>query len=206
MPKATPLWKRILRVLGLTTLICGTVVGAVCWLYWDEVERLIQPHWQEFAHGKVLEAASRYGANLPEVDEVRLKLLHEVPTSSSDKSYEPPGSDETYYVIKEKTVTGEEARAIAVLWRHLIWDQGGGAACFQPHHMVEFRNRGKTILESAVCFHCSRVTLPILLRSSTIGVVFGEGIKLPGKPTPYPLEMALDVHLGPYIPPPRKQR
>lgn len=57
-----------------------------------------------------------------------------------------------------------------------------------------------------MCFICSNVTLPTLLGTYPIGVAFGKEFKLPGKPTPYPLEMALDGRLGPYIPPPRKGR
>jgi hypothetical protein len=206
MPKATSLWRRTLRILGLVLLVCGIVVGAVYWFYGDGVNRLVQLHWQEFARGQIQKAVTRYGKNLPEVDEVRIKLLHEVPTSSSDKIYElPVESSVTYYVINQKTLTGEEARAIATLWRQINWDEDAGAGCHMPHHVVEFRHQGKTILESTVCFICSNVTLPTLLGTSPIGVAFGKEFKLPGKPTPYPLEMALDGHLGPYIPPPRKK-
>jgi hypothetical protein len=202
----TQLWRKLFRVIGLTAAIGGLLAVIAGWLYWEGVKQLTNHYLTDFYREQQEKAVIRFGKNLPEVDEVRLTLLHEEPSASFNETYKAPApSGQMYHVINRRTVAGDQAREIATLWRQLNWGESAGAACFEPHHVIEFRHQGRIICESAVCFQCGYVTLPVFWGSPLIGVVFGE-FQDRKNPIPYPLEAVLNAHLGKYVPKPRQNR
>ena len=96
---------------------------------------------------------------LPEIDKVDILAVHR-------KGFKKPDCTRSDIVCSEfggkilasKTLSGDDAKKIAGLWRKLR--HGNGAACFSPAYVLRFYQKRKLLLMTDVCFHCCNVTLP----------------------------------------------
>ena len=61
-------------------------------------------------------------------------------------------------ILASKTLSGEGANRITMLWRKLR--RGNGAGCFAPAYVLRFYQKDKLLLATEVCFHCCNITLP----------------------------------------------
>ncbi len=61
-------------------------------------------------------------------------------------------------LLASKTLSGENANKISMLWRNLR--RGNGAGCFAPGYVLRFYQNDKLLLVTEVCFHCCNITLP----------------------------------------------
>jgi hypothetical protein len=61
-------------------------------------------------------------------------------------------------ILASKTLSGEGANRISMLWRNLR--RGNGAGCFAPGYVLRFYQQDKLLLATEVCFHCCNITLP----------------------------------------------
>jgi hypothetical protein len=101
--------------------------------------------------------ADEFGYKLPEVDEIEVMAL-----GSRDFSM-PDGPDRVaHYAIFGRTVLhGEEAENVAKLWRHLLRGRGFSAMCHEPAYALRFRQHGKLLFETTICWACHNYTIPV---------------------------------------------
>ncbi|MBX7218710.1 MAG: hypothetical protein K1Y36_02080 [Blastocatellia bacterium] len=59
----------------------------------------------------------------------------------------------------QKVFTGEKAESIGSMWRGMQ-ESWMGVGCFDPAFIFRFYQKDKLLVESCVCFHCSKITLP----------------------------------------------
>lgn len=145
-----------LRVLGYGSLLAALGFIAFTW-YGDELEK----HYQAWRQKQTETAVNTYGAKLPEVDEVRLLLLSENAADAKEAPFTIPHHSRPRRYITQKTVlSGESAEEFAKLWRQLALQPHPGAACYEPHHVLQFRTSGKTLCETVLCFECGNTSLP----------------------------------------------
>lgn len=150
--------KSFQRVLTVLAFVVGISGSLLCIVYWDGVKVAFENFNRDHTLKMKTSAIARYGFNLPEVDEVRIKSLvdQEPPKHLGKYDFNHP---KPLFVVNEKVLVGDEAREVANLWRKL--DFGGlSSGCFEPHHVVQFRHKGDNLCESVVCFICENLTLP----------------------------------------------
>ena len=149
--------KRLL--LGLGTLVI--LLGA--WWVWT-----VHPPTEG-------QAIKRLGNGLPKVDRVEVialgpvaskRLLQYFPTN---EHYHVAGNaDEHRFAHRRAIVKGQEAEAIAQLWRAQTFE-GHGAACHEPGYALRFYRGPLKLLETTVCWMCSNVILPIRFELHEVG-------------------------------------
>ncbi len=101
--------------------------------------------------------AEQFGYRLPDVDEIEVMALGEEDLSA------PNGPERVAnYAIAGRTVLrGEEAEKVATLWRGLFRARGFSAMCHKPGYALRFRQRGKLLFETTVCWECHNYTIPV---------------------------------------------
>jgi hypothetical protein len=130
-----------------------------------------------------------YGSRLPVIDEVSVLTLVETDEAGNMGAFTVPYTNQKLFIRSKTLAVGVEAQQIGAQWRKLNFGDGG-AACFEPHHVLQFRHQQKVICESIVCFHCGNLTLPAFPSPILIG--FNED----GAASPFPklkslLEMSI---------------
>jgi hypothetical protein len=107
----------------------------------------------------------RYVTALPAADKVEVLLVFVLqPNMWGEFDCEQPDvickpqSGMPVRVVAAKTLTGEEANKLSLLWRRL--KPGNGAGCFSPGYLLRFSAHGQVLLEAEVCFHCHNIALP----------------------------------------------
>lgn len=157
-----------LRMLGYGVLLAALGFIAFVW-YSDD----LQTHYHAWRQKQAETAVNTYGAKLPEVDEVRLLLLSDNASNAKDTPFTiPHHSRPQRYITQKAVLTGESAEEFAKLWRQLTLQPHPGAACYEPHHVLQFRANGKTLCETVLCFQCGNTSLPAF--PSSVLVSFDE--------------------------------
>lgn len=96
---------------------------------------------------------------LPKVDRVTLYKIK----PKSERDPRPSGEYEA-----EKTLTGEDAEAVAALWRGLGFGPNP-SKCHIPRHEIRFFQGKRVVATAAVCFECENLTFPAVKDSETLG-------------------------------------
>jgi hypothetical protein len=63
-----------------------------------------------------------------------------------------------YKILGSKSLRGEDANMVSMMWRRLR--RGNGAGCFAPAYLLRFYQNDKLFLAAEVCFHCCNIKLP----------------------------------------------
>jgi hypothetical protein len=77
-------------------------------------------------------------------------------------------------ISSAKIVEGQQAQAIASMWRSQAFDLNYSAACHEPPYAIKFYSRGKVVLYASICWGCSNI---VILEP----VVSGQGFNSRGK-------------------------
>ena len=148
--------QRLKKLVIWGALIC-LILFSLAYAFSSKLEKMIG-HWME---RETQASISRYGANLPPVDEVRVLQIDDTPSGQGFGAYHFP----FYYdlpdmtIVSEKTVVGEEAQKVANLWRAMRLRTDFMALCYKPHHVIQFRAHGSVVCEAVPCFLCGNTTL-----------------------------------------------
>jgi hypothetical protein len=117
--------------------------------------------------GRAYLASQEVGRFLPTVDEVEILALDgEVPTGTPD-SFPPDMGPNSIGAVNRQTVRGAEAEGIASIWRQIRFDRPFRPTfppitlCHHPYYALRFRDHGKLLLETSVCWKCASYTLPV---------------------------------------------
>lgn len=101
--------------------------------------------------------AEEFGYRLPDVDEVEVMSL-------GDDNLAAP-NDKTHFarhlVVGNTMLHGNDATKVATLWRSLRRGRGFSAMCHDPVYALRFRQHGKMIFETSICWKCHNYTIPI---------------------------------------------
>ena len=101
--------------------------------------------------------AEQFGYRLPNVDELEVMALGE-PDLSVPNGLERVAN---YAISGRAILRGEEAEKVATLWRSLFRGRGFSAMCHKPGYALRFRQRGKLLFETTVCWECHNYTIPV---------------------------------------------
>lgn len=107
--------------------------------------------------------ADEFGYRLPDVDEVQIMGLRgDDAVASNDENH-----FESYLVLGHAVLHGDDATKITNLWRSLRRSRGFSAMCHDPVYALRFRQRGKVIFETTICWKCHNYTIPMGLFGRT---------------------------------------
>ncbi|MHA3774244.1 hypothetical protein ACXR0O_22180 [Verrucomicrobiota bacterium sgz303538] len=142
-------------VLGVVVFL--VVSSALGYVFRDELLGLAK----EYVQRETQRSISRYGSGLPPIDEVRLLHVEDHSTGTGLGTYRIPFYDPPeMFIVAEKTLSGDEAQEVARQWRALQLHTRYIAGCYNPHHVIQFRSRGRVICEAVACFGCGNTTIP----------------------------------------------
>ena len=117
----------------------------------------------------------KYGAGLPAVDEVRILHIEDPLHWQGHGTYHVPFSDgPDMIIVSDRTLSGNDAQDVADQWRSLQLQTRYMAGCYDPHHVVQFRAKGKTICEAVVCFMCGNTSLPAFPITTRVSFEYGS--------------------------------
>jgi len=165
--------KGILRILFLLGLAISIAVLASVLVYHEGVSAILTEYEQSFKIHQKASAMAAYGNSLSEIDEVRLLVLVETNETGSYEEFKAPYTSQKLFIKSSAVLANEEAQQIASLWRKLSFGDGG-AACFEPHHVLQFRKHQRLVCESVVCFLCGNLTLPSFPSPVLVGFHTGD--------------------------------
>lgn len=136
-------------------LVRGAIIGAGLLL----VGFCFRDFWfgqmRTYLLGMVEVRAEESGHLLPEVDEIEVIALDAYAvTATADTALGHP-------VSRRSTLRGADAVKVAGLWRYLRRGRGFSAMCHNPVYVLRFRQRGRLLLETSVCWRCHNYTLPV---------------------------------------------
>jgi hypothetical protein len=94
---------------------------------------------------------------MPGVDEIEVMSLGDL----DDTSPNGPERIEHYTIVRRATLYGEDAKKAAELWRHIRRGTEFSAVCHNPAYALRFRQGGKLIFETTVCWECHNFTIPV---------------------------------------------
>ena len=100
--------------------------------------------------------AEEFGYRLPDVDEVAIMSLGDEVAMPNDENH-----FERYGVLGHVVLHGDDATKVANLWRSLRRGRGYSAMCHDPVYALRFRQRGKVLFETTICWKCHNYTIPI---------------------------------------------
>lgn len=147
--------KRGLWAVCLLVALIGLAV-LYAYAYRDEIENKVDRYLMK----QMEHSIEQYGNKLPPVDEVKLVRFARKRSNATQRRLKVPLSENSKgYVVSEKLMAGVDAQRLATLWRGLTFVENH-TSCYDPHHVVEFRFKGKVICEAVVCFHCMNSSLP----------------------------------------------
>jgi hypothetical protein len=158
----------IKRGLWILSAILATLIALaeVLLIYRDQAQKLMD----DYLNQQLIRSTELYGTKLPQVDEVRLVRFTDTRTASLQRVIDIPlGRPSQGYVVAEKVIAGREAMHLAELWRSFTFTENH-TGCYSPHHVIEFRIKGRTICEAVVCFHCDNTSLPSFPRPVLVNV------------------------------------
>ncbi len=153
--------KRFFKKLCFYSLLLTPLVGCLGYLYQDELAELTGKWSQDFKENQQRQAIRKYGAGLPPVDEVWLfRLTEKVPEKSFGTYRLAHQKSSRMHIANKVTLKGEEAQELARVWRSLRLHNDSMAACYDPHHVIQFRAGGRILADAVVCFDCGNTSLP----------------------------------------------
>jgi hypothetical protein len=138
------IWLSALAFATLFVWLCGERIYTACIL------------------GRIEFSAAIHVRHLGAVDEVEICSLGGRPALDDPDPFEGDGP---HGVVARKTVTGRDAAEIADLWRSLPTGRDYQYMCFNPAYGLRFRNGGKLLLKTSVCWECQGLTFPALSRT-----------------------------------------
>lgn len=160
--------KRWLKRIGLGLLAVLTLAALYGYAYRDVLER----EWKFYFERETARSISRYCSDLPPVDEVRLLRLEDKPGDKNLGTFDVSYSEPTkMYIVQTMTLIGTNAQAFTSHWRALHLHPKTIAACYDPHHVIQFRANGTCISEAIVCFKCGNTTLPAIPSRTIVSFV-----------------------------------
>ena len=153
--------KRFLKKLCFYSLLLTPLFGCLGYLYHDELAGMTGKWSQDFKENQQRQAIRQYGAGLPPVDEIWLfRLTEKVPEKSFGTYRLAHEKSSRMHIANKVTLAGEEAQELAHLWRRLRLHNESMAACYDPHHVIQFRAGGRILADAVVCFDCGNTSLP----------------------------------------------
>jgi hypothetical protein len=147
MPRLSNLGKRSLW-LAVFCLVWGTFLFLTSDFWRDQ--------FKAYFLGSIEVEAQKTGRFLPPVDEAEVVLLGE----GTKTRFEDP-SIADYSVVGSATLRGEDAQKVANLWRALRRGEQFSAMCHAPLYGLRFRDEGKLIFETTVCWECQNYSIPL---------------------------------------------
>ena len=139
------------RLILCAAVVIGLFLAGYCLRgCWNEQLRI-------YVLGLAEVRADAFGYRLPAVDEIEVLALGQPDFSA------PDGADRVahYAVAGRAVLRGDEAEKAAKLWRSLRRGRGFSAMCHVPVYALRFRQHGKLLFETTVCWHCHNYTIPI---------------------------------------------
>jgi hypothetical protein len=138
-------WKKVL----IGTAIAGSLIGGFAWYFGSSVIETCAFCWYRFED-------NRLGPYLPPVDEVRVILLgglknDHAPFLESGISY--------YKILGQATLHDKDAQIVAQNWRLLPRNPLLGDLCHSPLYAFQFRDHGRLLLQTTICWHCNNYSL-----------------------------------------------
>ena len=129
----------------LGIVIMASLLGGAVWYWGASFVQASQFYWYSYED-------LRLGPYLPEVDEAKIMLLgglkdDHAPFLESGISY--------YKILGETTLHGKDAEAVAENWRYLPRNPRLSDSCHNPLYAIQFRQEGKLILQTTICWHCN---------------------------------------------------
>lgn len=110
-------------------------------------------------------AAFRVGSSttrLPRCDRVEVCLLDGKTDGVAATGF-PVRPEKAYSVILDRTtLVGDEAEALAALWRSQVFGLGFEGLCHHPAFGLRFRRGEAVVFETSVCFRCSNFSTTVL--------------------------------------------
>jgi hypothetical protein len=138
-------------------LVRGIVVFGVVVLLGFCFRSFLLRQVRAYGIGLIEVTAEELGQMLPEVDEIEVVSLDLSPSSSGLSADTVLG----YRVHARATVRGAECAKIAELWRYQRRGRDYSGMCHMPGYALRFRQQGKLIFETTVCWRCHNYSLPI---------------------------------------------
>lgn len=153
--------KRFFKKFCFYSLLLTPLFGCLVYLCQDELAELTGKWSQDFKENQQRQAILQYGTGLPPVDEIWLFRLTDKASEKSFGTYRLAHQKSSRMHIANKvTLAGEEAQELARLWRGLRLHNDSMAACYDPHHVIQFRAGGRILADAVVCFDCGNTSLP----------------------------------------------
>jgi hypothetical protein len=182
--------------LAIAALVLATAAVLLGIIYLEELER-----WQwQYEHWRTERSVERFGKGMPAVDEVR--ILHVEPLGSSPTlgTYTIPLYESTKMtIVAERTLHGNEAADLAALWRRQnLTVTHTGAACHDPHHVLQFRWKGSAVADVVICLTCGNVALPSFFSWKLVG--FEEFPPPEESPQYVELKSTIEKSVGAHVP------
>jgi hypothetical protein len=118
--------------------------------FWEEQSRI-------YILGLLDVRSEEYGISLPDADEV------DVMTLGDESGPALPGTNyiQGYPITGRTVLMGDDAMHVVKLWRFIPRSDSFLSLCFNPVYGLQFRQRGKLLFETVVCWHCSTYTIPM---------------------------------------------
>lgn len=163
-------------------VVLGVVIFLVVSLALGYVFREdLQGMAREYLRRETQRSISRYGSGLPSVDEVKLLHVEDYSTGAGLGTYRIPFRDQPeMFIVAEKMLAGEDAQELARQWRALQLHTRYMAGCHEPHHVVQFRSRGRVVCEAVVCFGCGNTSIPAFPVRTLVSFESIPGSESPG--------------------------
>lgn len=109
-----------------------------------------------YLFGLIEVRSDQFGHQLPDADEVEVMSLGRPDFSAPDG----PAYVEHYAIAGRSALRGEDAAKVVELWRSLRRGRGFAAMCHDPIYALRFRQQGKLLYETTICWHCHSYTIP----------------------------------------------
>ncbi len=122
-----------------------------------------EDRYDEYREQIVRENVRRQGVDLPPVDRAEVFALGEPDFCSTDNASAADSTngfpiypyDRFAPILAHDTVTGQEARDLAQMWRSRIFDPEGGALGHFHTYGLRFFSKGRMVLETTLCWQCA---------------------------------------------------
>jgi hypothetical protein len=175
---------KLKKRLLVSSIVCALllVAGFCSRDFWTE-------QFQIYLMGLITYRSYEFGINLPDVDEIEVIALGAPKGAGS-------GDDVEDYTIASQTVLrGDDAQKVARIWRFLQRGECFVSLCHNPIYALRFRQQGKLIFETTICWHCHTYTIPMGVFGTTeygfdsdsgdaqlLLQILESHVPLPGKP------------------------
>jgi hypothetical protein len=120
--------------------------------------RFWQEQFRAYFMGRVEVVAESY-QRLPDgIDTVEIFTFGDSPNADDRQGFV---GDAPLKTIDHRTLNGKDAKEAVDLWGAFPIGPEFQAMCFEPVYGLQFKQRGRIVFQTAVCWECSGFTVPV---------------------------------------------